>query len=949
MLSPNLRLKIFICYNNLSERRYIMRRSLKRIGALAVAVMLVLSLADVFVLADNESAADTEVTQDSVWNLDSYDDWYAGIKDLKPGKQSYKAESGGFELLEGGKYKTSVALEQGGLYGLKIGYTAIPGESLFSSPIELTVSVNDVIPYREAASVTLTRVFESKNKKFEKDEKGNDIQPEQVEVTPERVYVLSDASGYHSKGLYLPFNEGENTVEIASLRSGIKIHYIEVCPIEDTIDYKDYIKKTDSLKKDNKGGDAITLEAENIFRKSDCTIVPASDRSSASVTPNSSSSMLLNTVGAGFSKVGQWISWKVDVKKAGYYKISLYAKQSVNSGTVSSRKLTIDGAVPFKQAESISFPYTQGYENYVLSSGEEELYFYLDAGEHEIALEAVLGDMTECLSTVSAALSDLNDDYLRILFYTGSEPDIYREYGFDKLIPDVLEDFALKSEQLYEVSDKIQKLSEGRGSSTATLDKLADMLYKMSDDTDEIAENFGQFKDSLSALGSWLNEYTAQPLQIDSVSLIPEQTAEKEKKDNFFKSFIFKFKIFLSSFTKDYEVSEGKESKPVSVWIATGRDQSKIIDRLAKNDASKIGINAKVSLVAADALLPNVLAGSDIDVYLNAAAADPINYAIRGAVLDLTQFKDFDDIKTRFNEAALIPFTYKGAVYALPESLDFPLLFYRKDIFEKLELTVPKTWDDFYETVAVLQKNNLTVGVTWTEMFNLMLYQSGGSYYNEARDASALDEYVSLNAFAKTLKLYTDYDLPVEFSFPNRFRSGDMPMGIVAYTMYNQLYLFAPEIDGLWEFTSVPGVMDENGNINNNVIAGGTAAVILKTTKDKDAAWEFLKWWTETDTQINFGIEMEKVMGAAARQSSANLDVVSGFPWSASEYEVISTQWGKLSAIPQIPGSYYMSRTLDFAFNSAFSLNVEPSRTLIENVEELNIEITRKISEFESN
>ena len=925
-----------------------MIRALKRVGAITIALILLLSLADILCFADNDNTDETVINSSTEWNLLSYDNWLAGVSKTELGKDSVRVETNGFLLEDNGEYTANVTLNNGGLYGLKIGYTAVEVKSLFSSPIQISVAVNGNIPYREASSLTLSRVYESVSPDFEKDEKGNDIQPEQKEVTPDRVYILSDASGYHSSGLYLPFNAGENSITIKSLRSDIKINFIEVAPLDEIPAYEDYLNKSDKAEQNNKNADTISFEAEKIYRKSDCTIVPASDRSSASVTPNSANAMLLNTVGSNFSKVGQWVSWKIDVKESGYYNISMYAKQSVNAGAVSTRKLYIDGVVPFKEAENLAFPFSQNYENYVLSADGKELLFYLEKGEHEITLEAVLGDMTECLNTVSAALTDLNDDYLRILFYTGSDPDIYRDYGFEKLLPDVIEDFANKSKQLYAVSDSIKEMSNGKGSSTAMLDKLADLLFKMSEDTDEITKNFDQFKNSLSSLGTWLNEYTSQPLQIDSVSIIPDNAECNLKKDGFIKSFWFKFKIFLSSFTSDYSQSKSN-AKTVNVWIATGRDQSKIIDRLAKNEASKTGIYANVSLVTADALLPNVLAGSKIDVYLNAGAADPINYAIRGAVLDLKQFKDFDEVSKRFNDAALIPFTYKGAVYALPESLDFPLLFYRKDIFDKMGLAVPETWDEFYETVAVLQKSNLTVGVTWTEMFNLMLYQSGGTYYNEESNASVLDEYVSINSFAKTLKFYKEYDLPVEFNFANRFRSGDMPMGIVSYMMYNQLYLFAPEISGMWEFTSVPGIKDENGNINNSVLASGTGAVILKNTKDKDAAWEFLKWWTDTDTQINYGIEMEKVMGAAARQSSANLDVVNGFPWSASEYKVISTQWNNLSAVPQIPGSYYVSRSLDFAFNSAYSLDAEPSRVLIDNVEELNIEIARKIKEFETN
>jgi len=915
-----------------------MKKALKCITLLALTVVLFLNSLGVLVYADS----------DETWKLKSYDEWLASNTDTVVGSEKLFYDAEKYTLNEGEDFNFKLVAKARGLYTVKIGYCAIEGKSLFASPIELALSVNGKVPYREAASIPVSRVYESVDKELEQDASGNDLQPKQKEVTPELEYIFSDSSGYHSEGLYILLEAGENDISISSLRNSICINYVEFSPSSSVISYREYRKKYDNMPQKNASSQPIIIEAEKIYRKSDCTISLSGDRSSASVTPNSADKMLLNTVGSNFSKVGQWISWKFDINESGYYNISIYAKQSINSGAISTRKFLIDGEVPFKEAENIIFPYSQDYKNYVLSANGEELLFYFEKGSHELTTQAVLGDMSDYIKRISDILTVLNDGYLEILFYTGSNPDIYRDYGFNRLIPHVLADFLNASTELAEISNGIKSLSKGRGSNTATLDKLADILKRMGSDTDEVAANFGQLKDALSALGTWINDYSAQPLQIDSLAVIPQNSDLQVKKTSFLKDLLFKFKIFICSFASNYS-EKNAQTKTVNVWIATGRDQSKIITRLANDSLSDVGIEAKISLVAADSLLPNVLAGSDIDVFLGAAATDPINYAIRDAVIDLSQFDDFEEISKRFHNEAFVPFTYKNAVYALPESFDFPLMFYRKDIFAELGIELPKTWDDFYETVAILQKNNLSVGVTWGDMFNLMLYQSGGSYYNSENTKSALDEFVSLDSFAKMLKFYTDYNLPVEFSFANRFRSGDMPLGIVSYTMYNQLYLFAPEINGLWEFAAVPGTDTGNGVINNTVLGGGSGAVILRTTKNKKNAWEFLKWWTSTDTQVNFGIEMEKIMGASARQSSANLEVVRGFPWSSKEFEVISSQWNKLKAIPQIPGSYYVGRSLDFAFNSVYSSDQEPSSALIKNVDELNEEIERKTKEFERN
>lgn len=113
------------------------------------------------------------------------------------------------------------------------------------------------------------------------------------------------------------------------------------------MNYADYRAAHDDEPQENAQAEPLFIEAENVLRKSDCTISPSSDRSSASVTPNSAEVMRLNTIGgSNYNTVGQWAVWQVDVKESGYYKIALHARQGANAGAVSSRKLLIDGRLP---------------------------------------------------------------------------------------------------------------------------------------------------------------------------------------------------------------------------------------------------------------------------------------------------------------------------------------------------------------------------------------------------------------------------------------------------------------------------------------------------------------------------------------------------------------------------------------------------------------------------
>lgn len=80
----------------------------------------------------------------------------------------------------------------------------------------------------------------------------------------------------------------------------------------------------------------------------------------------------------------------------------------------------------------------------------------------------------------------------------------------------------------------------------------------------------------------------------------------------------------------------------------------------------------------------------------------------------------------------------------------------------------------------------------------MLLMQNGGAVYNEALTATRLTEQAAVDAFTQWTEFYIKHSLPLTFDFFNRFRTGEMPIGIAAYTTYNQLTAAAPEIAGLW-------------------------------------------------------------------------------------------------------------------------------------------------------
>jgi YidC/Oxa1 family membrane protein insertase len=51
----------------------------------------------------------------------------------------------------------------------------------------------------------------------------------------------------------------------------------------------------------------------------------------------------------------------------------------------------------------------------------------------------------------------------------------------------------------------------------------------------------------------------------------------------------------------------------------------------------------------------------------------------------LNKFSDFKEVTKSFAESATLPYTYKNGVYALPDTQSFYVMFYRKDVLQKLK------------------------------------------------------------------------------------------------------------------------------------------------------------------------------------------------------------------------------------------------------------------------
>ena len=267
----------------------------------------------------------------------------------------------------------------------------------------------------------------------------------------------------------------------------------------------------------------------------------------------------------------------------------------------------------------------------------------------------------------------------------------------------------------------------------------------------------------------------------------------------------------------------------------------------------------------------------------------------------------------------------------------------------ELGLEVPQTWDDVKVAMTVLAKNQMEFGMLPSEqVFAMLLYQNGGAYYNQDGSRSALDSDQAINSFKQYCEYYTDYKLDKETSVDQRFRTGECPIIIADYTLYNNLQVSAPDIDGLWSIAPVPGTRKADGTIDRSVGSTGLTSLIMSATTEPEACWEFLKWWTSDDVQTNFGYEMESLQGKAGRVPTANLEAFQKLAWKATDMDALLEQYRWVKGIPQVPGGYYSWRNVNNAFYTVTTDTdfASPREELMDKVVLINEELHYKWDEF---
>ena len=644
--------------------------------------------------------------------------------------------------------------------------------------------------------------------------------------------------------------------------------------------------------------------------------------------------------------------------KPGLYKLSLRALQNYTEGLSVYRQIAVDGRVPFRELLAYEFPYNREWRLETLHGGDGEPFlFYFAKGTHSIGMTVKMGPAAAVMRALYEDSQALSELLLSIKMITTSDPDPNYDYELEEQIPELLprlEELAARA------ADTIALIGKPNGKTPSisnALNQNIDILRSLLKRPDRIAVGLSDLESVQETLSSWYVSLQSMALAVDCFYIVPRDQEAVMEKAGFFDKLGAVLEGLFVSYFRDYNSVGGlaEGNRTLDVWIGRGKEWAEVFKRLTDDSFTpETGVEVRLNVLPAsqlsgggnNTLMLAVTSGNAPDVALGVGAGMPVEFAIRSAAVDLSRLEGFEETFAQFPENIRVPYTYKGGVYGLPETMDFRVLFYRKDILARLGAALPETWDEVYgDLLPLLYQNNMEMYVAAD--FSMFLYQNGGRYYTEDTARSGLDTPEAFRAFKQTTELFTNYGIPVSASFYNRFRSGIMPVGISGFADYMTLLVAAPEIGGKWGIAPIPGTRREDGGVDHSFSGMAVdGAMILADSEKKQDAWQLLRWWMSAETQVQYARDIEAMIGLSARWSTANVKANDAISWDREDIAVIREQRRWAREIPNVAGGYYTGRYVNNAWNSVVIGGERLRDSLEEAVFAINKELAKKQKQY---
>lgn len=858
----------------------------------------------------------------------------------------------GLTLQNGEKKEIAFTAPEDGQYEIWFSYYT---ETQSALPSEMTVTVDGAIPFYELRRIKFKSLW-TDDGVFPLDRYGNEIA-----TTPAAQHVLleaglSDSAGWTDVPFLFELKAGEHSLSLEMQEGAVTLEKMRLRAPEQLAPQQGEAATGDAI---------IVVEGERIASRNKSSIRAAGEFDTA-LTPYETTRRRMNYLdGASFSSAGDEVTWTFTAEKEGWYNLAFIYRQNVKTDFPVFADVKIDGKIPGGEARCVPFDYSTSFrQTQVLKKDGSAQTFWLSAGEHSLSLQLNGSVLLPVYEVINRTLGEINGLSLEVVRLTGGvTTDRYRDYELLTYIPDLVDILNGWAEKLDGAVAGMKDYSaSGSGSAFSNLTLAADQLRRLALKPEDLPRRLTELSTGSNSaarmLAQQLQDIARNDLSVDQI-LLYQDSAKMPDKIGFPESMAKGVERFFHSFgSQDYSAGTGK-SDHLQVWMGRSRQYLEIVQNMVDSEFTKeTGIQVDLSIMPdANKLVLANAAGTAPDVVLSLQYVVPSYLDIRGALYDLTQFEDFPEIAERFSPGLFIPYILGDGVYAMPETVNFWVQFYRKDILDALNVVPPDNMEQVKMILPELQRRNMnyyfpTAGMAGMKVFPgtlPLILQSGGNIYAETVGDTTLDSEESLRGFREMTELFTVYNMPTDVPSPGfyqQFRDGTLPIGIADLATYNLLLNAAPELDGMWDITLYPGLPDEDGKVQRWTTGGAETMAILSQTKKAEEAWTFLKWWSSEDVQTRFGNLLQSTYGSEYIWPTANRKAFESLPLKSAHKKVILEQMEWMTEAPWVLGTYMLERELSNAFISVAVDGVDARRALDTAVKRINRETYRKLEEF---
>jgi len=309
--------------------------------------------------------------------------------------------------------------------------------------------------------------------------------------------------------------------------------------------------------------------------------------------------------------------------------------------------------------------------------------------------------------------------------------------------------------------------------------------------------------------------------------------------------------------------------------------------------------------------IPDVIEGllEDTAVYVSNDIIEPLD----------SYFSKWVD-SSQFVESTLEPLRIEGKLYGIPYNTNARALIYRKDVLEKYDLTVPQTWDELIDAArTITEKSNKEIFgfFTCTEIGDPRAAQEFITWYYQVSDKQNPFEVVVVEG-ERTVELVATADqLEKVLDLYGRLFEGDFPASDpnqrgTGWPVEDPGYVagkwaMAPMGPWLWgrreESDTAKDILENRSELTRIPYSkDGVPATYLevkpimmnKFAKDKDAAWDLIKYITSKEKMAQWLVESG---GIPPREDSLEMDI----------FELAGIQWWMQGFANELPISVAMN------------------------------------------